>query len=150
MQQHGASAGAVAFYRLTAWFLTELEDTGVVKLGIILNPWRANEIVQSALLGGIPAVIFPEVEGRQVAVAVQFNETFRRLRAEYPDAIVWIPGSGIEGVEPSPQGGQRFILSYRVLDGCHACALLGEARVAFDFAPDGTYMGLDLLEVVVN
>ncbi len=46
--------------------------------------------------------------------------------------MFWGSGPRYEGLESSPQGGQRFILRFRVLEGCHACATLAEVRVAFD------------------
>jgi len=34
-------------------------------------------------------------------------------------------------------GSQHFVVSYKVLDGCHACARLGTAFVAFEFSAKG-------------
>jgi len=39
---------------------------------------------------------------------------------------------------------------YRLLDGCHACAILGLARVAFEFDQDGTFYGAHLVEVTIG
>jgi hypothetical protein len=69
------------------------------------------------------------------------------LKASHPDLLFWAPGPTFEGLETSPEGGQRFVFSYRALDGCHACAILAGVRVAFDFAPDGTFGGWRLLNV---
>ncbi len=150
MEQHGAPAGAIAFYRLTAWLLTDLQDTGVVKLGTVLSVWRANENTQPVLLGGVPAVIFPEEQGWQLGSinAVEFDPAFKALKEEHPDAMFWAPGPRLHGIETSPQGGQRFVFDYRVLDGCHACSTLALARFGFDFLPDGTFAGAPLLEIV--
>ena len=136
MQANGASADAIAFYRLTSWFLIDLNDTGLVQVGSILTPWRANETVQSALLGGIPPVVYVE---SGLPPDAERSNTFMAIQAGHPNAMLWAPGPRLEGMATSPQGGQRFVFDYRVLDGCHACAVLGYVRVAFDFALDGTY-----------
>ena len=45
-------------------------------------------------------------------------------------------------------GGESFVFRYRLLDGCHACAIRGWARIEFDFAPDGTYQRAKVLGVM--
>jgi hypothetical protein len=147
MQRNGASADAVAFYHLTGWFLEEIQDTGTVQLGTIFVPWRANENTQWALLGGTPAVIFPEEEARGSQFGVSANAEFRTLKAAHPNIMFWGPGPSFEDVAANDGGGQRFTFGYRLLDGCHACAILGTANVGFDFAADGTYLGATLLSV---
>jgi len=46
-----------------------------------------------------------------------------------------------------PAKGQRFIVEYRLLNGCHACERVGSARFAFDFDPNGKFIGSTLLDV---
>jgi hypothetical protein len=150
MEQDGATPDAIAFFRLTGWFLTDIQDTGVVQLGTVLNPWRANENYQPALLGGTPAVVLleREIALTNMAGTVERNPDFMALAAENPRALFWGSGPAFEGMDTSPEGGPRFIFDYHVLDGCHACAILADARIAFDFAPDGTFEGPHLLNVV--
>lgn len=137
MEQDGASPDAVAFFGLTGWFLSDIQDTGPVQVGTIFTPWRANENSQIALLGGVPQVVYLE---REIPTfEAEASKDFLALKAARPNAIFWGHSPGFEGVDTSPQGGQRFVFRYRVLDGCHACAILGYIRVGFDFAPDGTY-----------
>jgi hypothetical protein len=152
MQQHGATPDAIAFYRLTAWFLSGLQDTGRVQLGTILNPWRANENSQPALLGGIPAIVYPEQEATRLNLEgeLEHNADYTALKATHPDAMFWPSSPSFEGLDTSPQGGQRFVFRYRVLAGCHACATLAEVRVGFDFTPDGTYQSFRLLNLVTR
>jgi hypothetical protein len=148
MLRNGASADAIAFYHLTGWFLDRIKDTGTVQLGTIFTPWRANENTQFALLGGTPAVIFPEEEGGGSGFGVTYNAEFLALKAEHPNILFWASGYRFDGVESTADGGQRFTFAYRLLDGCHLCPILGWANVAFDFAADGTYDGPTLLSVV--
>ena len=148
MQQQGASAAAIAFYRLTGWFLSDLQDTGVVQLGTIFTPWAANENTQFALLGGIPAVILPNQAAATLGPALAHDPTYAAIASAHEDAMYWPFGPTLAGVETSPAGGPRFLLDYRVLDGCHACATLAQVRLAFDFAADGTEAGVHLIEVI--
>lgn len=147
MQQDGASPDAVAFYQLTAWFLSDIQNTGTVQLATVFNPWRANENDQPALLGGVPQVIFPEQQAQlsNFEGTVERADGYADLKAAYPNVMFWAPGPAFEGTETSDDGGQRFIFDYRLLDGCHACAVVGMARFAFDFAPDGTNEGAHFL-----
>jgi hypothetical protein len=148
MQANGASAGAIAFYRLTGWFLSDIEDHGPVDLGTIFTPWAANENTQYALLGGIPAVIYPNVAAATFGTALQHNAAYESIAAAHEDAMFWPFGPTVAGVETSPAGGPRFLFDYEVLNGCHACAVLAHVRLAFDFASDGTQAGVHLIEVI--
>ena len=143
MQQDGASDDAIAFYRLTAWFLSDIQDTGTIQLATVFNPWRANENSQPALLGGIPPVLLPETAANSdnFEITVEHTTAFAGLKATFPNVMFWAPGPTLESMDTLPDGGQRFVFDYRLLDGCHACAIVGTARFAFDFAPDGTTAG---------
>jgi hypothetical protein len=148
MEADGASAGAIAFYRLTGWFLSNIEDHGPVQLGTIFTPWAANENTQYALLGGIPAVIYPNQAAATFSTALQHNAAYQSIASAHEDAMFWPFGPTVAGVETSPAGGPRFLFDYEVLDGCHACAILAHVRLAFDFAADGTEAGVHLIEVI--
>jgi hypothetical protein len=141
MERHGASAAAFDFYRRTGWFLSELKDgRGPVMLATVVNPWRANENEQPALLGGNPAVVFPE----EVDVRLENFGGFKALKARFPKVMFWKAGPTFES-KARTAAGERFVFRYRLLDGCHACPTRGWARIAFDFAPDGTYRGAKVL-----
>ena len=74
------------------------------------------------------------------------NAVFRALRAANPKATVW-GQNGIGDEVRRPGGGQRFVTVRPIVDGCHACALLGAARVGYDFDRDGRYVGVVLVDV---
>jgi hypothetical protein len=148
MEGDGATPDAVAFYGLTGWFLSDIMDTTPVRVATIMTPWRANENSQWALVGGVPAVIYPE-QGVPTHEA-EDSAVFQQIKAGHPNAWFWPSGPALNRVDASPQGGQRFIFNYRVLDGCHACAVLGYVPVGFDFGPDGTFFSARVLADAVG
>jgi len=137
MQQNGASADAISFFQLTGWFLSDIQNSGIVQLGTILDPWLANENSEPALLGGTPAVVLPADHVSQASV--EHDPGYAALLAAHPNLMFWGFGPRVQPMVQSPDGGQEFVFDYRLLDGCHACAILGYARFGFDFAPDGTF-----------
>jgi hypothetical protein len=143
MKSSGASPDAIAFYGLTGWFLTDITDSTPVHMGTILMPWRANENSQTALLGGVPAVVY--LEQATPTYEAESSPSFQELKLAHSNAMFWPESPTLDHIEMSPQGGQRFVFRYRVLDGCHACAVLGYVPIAFDFTADGTYMSAHVL-----
>lgn len=144
MRRHGASPGAFEFYRRTGWFLSNLKDVGgPVMVATLVNPWRANENEQPALVGGTPAVVYPE----KVNVAVENDAGFKALQAESPRLLFWKSGPTFEANTITADG-VSIVFRYKLLDGCHACAIRGWARIEFVFAPNGVYRRAKLLDVV--
>jgi hypothetical protein len=146
MQQNGGTRDAFDFFRLTSGFLQDLQGKGTVKLGTIAYPFRANEITQPILLGGDPPVI--QVENPDLYGAVERDPGFTILQAQHPNLLFWGSGPALESASIAPDGSQSFIFRYRLLDGCHACAILGYARIEYDFFPDGRQQSLKLLNIV--
>jgi hypothetical protein len=73
------------------------------------------------------------------------SATFSSLRRLHPQATVW-PQAGSIVETRRPGGGQRFIITRPIVDGCHACKLLGAARYAYDFAPAGVPRGQSFVD----
>lgn len=140
MQDSEASPQATEFFRATGWFLGDFQEMGRVDLGSVVDPWRANENVQYAFLNGTPLVVHPEEEVQPVAIELDPN--YDVLVAAFPDLFLW-PGLGLfEALSTTEEGGQRFVIEFRLVDGCHACETGYRARVTFDFGVDGTYLGV--------
>lgn len=143
MARAGASAQAIAFYRRTDWFCSKLAPgLGVVRVATLLDPWRANENTQPALVGGTPAVVYPE----GIGVRLERDSGYVALKTAHPNVLFWGSGPDLERAARDRRG-LHFIFRYRLLDGCHACPLLGWARVRFDFSGSGTFRGARLLGV---
>jgi hypothetical protein len=146
MQQNAGTRDAFDFFKLTGGFLQDLQGDAAVKLGTIAYPFRANEITQPILLGGDPPVI--QVENPDLYGAIEHDPGFTILQAQHPNLLFWGSGPALESASVAPDGSQSFIFRYRLLDGCHACAILGYARIEYDFFPDGRQQTLKLLNIV--
>ncbi len=109
-------------------------------------PFHISENGQPVLVNGTPRLVFPSDGGvdRQIEQAAGFAS----LKEKHPNALPWLDGAAFETMETSPQGGQRFIFQYRIVDGCHACPVIGQARAAVDFDQAGTWLGTSVLSVM--
>lgn len=147
MDDAGASEDAQTFFKRTHWFLEGFRESGTVDLGEVVTPWRANSNDDYLLLNGSPAVVSVEREAPPVAVFGQ-DPAYDPLRravnqtddiSEEDDLVLWETDEFFEDVER--QGRKiRFVFQWSLKDACHACNTGYLARVALEFAPDGTYL----------
>jgi hypothetical protein len=145
MRQAGAPEAAIAFFRLTSQFLTDVIDTGEIKVGTEFSPWRANSNSQSVLLGGVPAVITPALNGAERQA--EADPTFLELKKQYPNLVVWPVDQVFESVAVSDDGGMSFVFRFGLHDLCHACGTPWDARYSFNFDPDLTFKGVHYLDI---
>lgn len=146
MEEAGAPSEAREFFRRTHWFLQGFRDHGVVDIGAVLTPWRANSNDDFLLLNGSPSVVTVEREAPPVAVFGQ-DPAYEPLReavnqtddlSDEDDLVLWETDEFFEGVERSGRT-ISFVFQWSLKDACHACSTGYLARVALEFAPDGTY-----------
>ena len=149
LQSDGAPAEQIAYFRLRGKFLTEIVGSGVVKVGSELDPWAANSNLQQIIIGGSPAILTPELDG-SVSAAIEADPAFTGLLGQYPNLGVWGYDQQFESETVAPQGGQRLIFLWGLNNGCHACGTPYVARVAFDFAPDGSYLEQSYLNITTR
>ena len=140
MEQHGAPAEAIAFRRMTGWILVSFQEMGPVDLGRVFTPFRANSAGDFALLNGTPSVlIVEELSKGGLRTAIQRDPAYEALFGAFPDLGIWTYDEVFEGFSELPDGTERFVFQFTLNDGCHACGTGYHARIAFEFAPDGTY-----------
>jgi hypothetical protein len=153
MKRDGASARAVAFARaLTAY-------RGYFGYATGISPHRFGPVAFVSTLesgastygGGYlvtPDLRFIDPGGAHYDKQLRFaaNPEFRRMLRAHPQATVWWVGAPFADV-PRTGGGQRFIVTRPILDGCHACALLGAAHVVYDFDARGRFISVKLIDV---
>jgi len=150
----GASPQAIDFAKAMAAsrnglaYMTGLRRPlfGRVSPAFIVYPGRANTNGAVLLVNGIPSSIDAESASMSAAPAVAADARFRAIQLDHPRAALWAtPSFDVERARPG--GGQRFIFRAPILDGCHACAVVGTAEVGYDFDRAGIYRGVKLIAV---
>jgi len=154
MEEAGASEEAQEFFRRTHWFLTGFRESGVVDVGSVVVPWRANANDDYLLLNGSPSFVTVEREAPPVALFGQ-DPAYEPLREavnrtddiqDADDLVLWETDETFEGVR-RVEGNIRFIFQWSLKDACHACDTGYSARVALEFARDGTYLNAEPLNI---
>jgi len=146
MREQGASPAAVAFTNLTGntGIMRDFRDTGRVDVAYVYYPFRANENQGALLVNGSPRAIDVDDTSLLPQNEPAKNRRYAELVKKYPNVAVF-PGerSGTDYpvAEQLPGGGQRFVVSYRLLNGCHACEQVGTVNYAFDFDTTGRFLG---------
>ncbi len=157
MRAKGASSEAVAFSRTLyensnglIGFLRRFRKAGKVDTAYVEYVFRANENLACYLVNGTPALIDVDNFKLLAMDSLENDSRYKALEARYPKLSIW-PGDRFTGREPLvqtlPQAGQRFIVSYWLQNGCHACERIGEVQFAFDFDRAGKLLGTRLISV---
>jgi hypothetical protein len=154
LEAEGAPEAAREFFRSTHWFMQGFREHGVVDVAAVLTPWRANSNDDFLLLNGSPSVVTVEREAPPVAVFGQ-DPAYEPLRrsvnqaddlADADDLVLWETDELFEGAGRSGRT-LRFVFQWSLKDACHACDTGYAARVALEFAPDGTYRSAAPLDI---
>jgi hypothetical protein len=152
MKRAGASGEAVAFTQSTGntGYLAHFFKMGRVDLAYVHYPFRANENEGWLLVNGDPAMIDVDALADLPKRQLEANPVYLRIKEQFPKVMLF--GGDRTITHPpemvvEPTKGQRFIVEYRLLNGCHACERVGRARFAFDFDPNGKFLDSTLLDV---
>lgn len=152
MQKAGASQEAIAFMHEmhNDAYLAKFQETGRVSIAWIIYPYRANANTSCLLVNGTPRLVDVDDLSRLPLNRLKSDAGWTALVAKHPKATLWSADrSGMTGVtaESSGGGGQRFLVDYMVLDGCHACARLAKVHYAFDFDNRGRLLGARFVDM---
>jgi len=153
MKKSGASHEAVEFAKLTGseGFMRDFKNTGKVDVAYAVYPFRANENQLCFLVNGNPNMI--DVDGYDYIskVNLKMNKIYNQISKIYPHISIW-PGdrSGVDypAVRKLPDGGEQFVFSYRLQDGCHACKLIGFANLGYSFNKAGKFTGIKVIDIM--
>lgn len=153
MSAQGAPAGAVAFTRMLyaqsdgqVGIMTAFKDYGTVDAAQVLYPLRANTNYGLLLVNGQPKVLDVDDLKQLDEAGMEQGRMFQETRQKFPKATVW-PGDR-SGSDPWPRqqtlpaGGMQFVVTYPLLNGCHACGLAGVARFGWQFDAAGKFLGV--------
>lgn len=151
MEKSGAPADAVAFARqIGGGFMRDFRKAGRVDIAYISYPFRANETQACLLVNGDPNVVDVDDSKLWPQELLAKDPTYAALAKKYPKIGVW-PGDRGGTAYPRATalstGGQNFIVSYYLQNGCLSCARIGTASFGFHFDAAGKFAGARLAGV---
>jgi hypothetical protein len=151
MAKAGAPAAAVSFTRELYkqnhgefGVMTGFQSQDPVAFAWITYPMRANTNYGLLLVNGRPPIVNIEDLKLLDTKTMRSSPQFRDLKNQFPKVDVW-PGDRDGKTWPEaqagPNGGTQFVVSYPLLNGCHACARAGLAIFGWNFDPQGKFLG---------
>ena len=155
MKSAGASAEALAFAESLATslgvvYLRAFRHVERVDVAYIEYAFRANEVESVLLVNGNPSPIDVDDDRFTIDAEMRKNAAYAALAEQYPQISVW-PGDRFDGKLPTVTstgwGTQTFLVQYTLRDGCHACAEVGTATLAFNFDTQGNFQGVRVASV---
>ncbi|HEY1252098.1 MAG TPA: hypothetical protein VGH97_12990 [Thermoanaerobaculia bacterium] len=152
MRKAGAPPAALAFARRVdgMGYLRAFDDSGRVGLAYAEFPFRANENQLCFLVNGAPPLLDVDDLSRLDRAQLAANPDYAALARTYPNVTVF-PGrrSGAHGPRPMRlhNGGQAFSVPYTLHDGCHACRIVGDLELRWDFDVEGRLAGIRIQRV---
>lgn len=151
MSVAGAPADAVSFTRMLdqqsdgqVGIMSMFKKYGVVDAAQVFYPLRANDNYGVLLVNGDPKILDVDDLQKLDQAAMEKDQMFQSVKQRFPQATLW-PGDRSGGepwprLQPLPNGCQELIVSYLLLNGCHACQHLGIARFGWDFDASGKFL----------
>ena len=151
MSVAGAPADAVSFTRMLyqendgqVGMMSMFKKSGPVDAAQVFYPLRANDNYALLLVNGDPKILDVDDLQKLDQAAMQQDALFQAIKKQYPNATLF-PGDRSGNapwprVQPLPNGGQQFIVTYPLLNGCHACKHFGVARFGWDFDASGKFL----------
>jgi len=151
MSASGAPPDAVSFTRMLyqqngglVGIMTAFKSYGPVDAAQVFYPLRANDNYALLLVNGDPKILDVDDLQKLDRTALEQNSLFQAVKQKYPQTDLW-PGDRSGNapwprVQPLAGGGTEFIVSYPLINGCHACAHVGLARFAWDFDANGKFL----------
>ena len=148
----GAPADAVAFTRMLfqesdgqVGIMSAFKNYGVVDAAQVFYPLRANDNYGLLLVNGDPKILDVDNLPKLDRQAMEDDPLFQSVKKKFPQTDIW-PGdrSGSTPwprVQPLAGGGTEFIVTYPLINGCHACEHVGLARFAWNFDAQGKFLG---------
>lgn len=163
MRQSGAPIAAIEFTAMFRGFTDEVglmdsfREMGKVDLAGVYYPFRVNSNEGFLLVNGTPQVVETNLTGEyqentdyiaeRKRVNIKTDTLYRSLVSRFPKLELELSRNTFENMRTMAQGGQEFVFSYALLNGCRACEAVGHAHVAFSFDHFGTFTGTKLLRL---
>lgn len=147
----GAPADAVSFTRMLykqndgmVGIMTAFKKYGPVDAAQVLYPLRANDNYALLLVNGDPRILDVDDLQKLDRAAMEDTPTYQAVKTKFPRTDIW-PGDRSGNapwprVQPLAGGGTQFIVTYSLINGCHACQRVGLARYGWDFDANGKFV----------
>jgi len=149
MRKHGASEAAIAFNAATGRnaYATRFVKFRTADVMEAMNPFMANSNDQIFFVNGSPVAV--SADEQAMKLDGKNNAEFIELKKTYPEAFIFPHAEmqslmAIDGYD----GGQMFMLQFPIVNGCHACARVGHATIAYGFDRNGKFAGAKLTRIV--
>jgi hypothetical protein len=155
MSKAGAPPAAVDFTRELYkqnegefGIMTGFQAQNPVAFAWITYPLRANTNYGLLLVNGQPRIVNVENLKLLDRKTMEQSFQFQDLKNQFPKVDLW-PGDRDGKIWPNsqagPNGGTQFVVSYPLLNGCHACERAGFAIFTWNFNADGKFLGTSFM-----
>lgn len=147
----GAPEAAISFTRMLykssdgqVGIMSAFKSFGVVDAAQVFYPLRANENDGLLLVNGDPAILDVDDFQKLDRTTMEQSPMFQAIKRKFTQTDIW-PGdrSGSNPwprIQPLTGGGTELVVSYLLINGCHACAHVGVARFGWDFDASGKFL----------
>jgi len=153
MRKSGASPQAISFAQLLNGngYLRNFYDAGTVDAATVYFPFKSNDKLGLYLVNGNPRLINVDNEKILPLNELENNVVFFQMKKKFPH-VTLLPGvrsgAGAFVSEKWKKTGQRFLINYKLKNGCLNCELLGFVTVAFDFDSTGNFLGSKIIKII--
>jgi hypothetical protein len=150
MKSLGATPQAISFTKSMKGevYMEEFIKFGRVNMAKIIAPVLNDPNVEEYILvNGNPKMI--KVEDLASNVDITDDPLYQELKGRYNSLQIWQMHK-FSKMQMQPNGGQRFIFSFTMLNGCRACEIAGSAQIAYDFKKNGDFAGVHLIRLSRN
>jgi hypothetical protein len=147
----GAPAESIAFTRALyqqsdgqVGIVSAFKSYGAIGVAQVMYPLRANDNYGLLFVNTDPNLLDPDDLKKLDQSAMNQDAPFQSIKKQYPQADLW-PGdrsgdSPWPEAQQLPDGGTQLLLTYPLINGCHACARVGKARFGWDFDASGKFL----------
>ncbi|MBF0555287.1 MAG: hypothetical protein HQK96_12150 [Nitrospirae bacterium] len=155
MESAGAPPEAVAFSRAmlqkrgdTFCYMSSFKKVSIVDIAELACPFRDEETSDMVLLNGQPAIVEINDMNNLSKINLLSEPDYLKMLGRHTEALLWPYTGGLVEVKKLPQGAERYVFDFRLLNGCEACPLAGVMTVGYDFNAAGSFTGVKLIKLV--
>jgi hypothetical protein len=145
MTKQGASQQAIAFarYNSIASIIQQIKHYN--DLAVVYAKMQWADASGGFFIITKKGFIVPTFNG----INLNNEASYQVLLKQYPKAMLSNGPDNIDWptIQKSSKGVEQIVFKYPVKDGCHACANVAYADIAYSFAGDGKYLGTTLLKL---